>query len=140
MTQPVSIPCSESKLYYIISPYSYPEYAVRERRFKQMQRLVYKLEQKYAPNVFISPILIYHPMVEDMVDGDATPSAQDDYWYGCAINWLAASDRVLLHLTPGLETSVGCRKELVWCLGRRSVSLLYSDGGIVYDIIRPTTD
>jgi nucleoside 2-deoxyribosyltransferase len=89
---------------YLASPYSHPDSAVREQRYRAACRAAAALLLAGEP--VISPIAHSHPLVEHGLPADWT------FWQHYDRDLLARCDAVVVLTLDGWETSVGVREEI----------------------------
>ena len=89
---------------YLASPYSHPDAAVREQRYRAACRAAAALLRAGEPA--ISPIAHSHPLVELGLPADWT------FWQRFDRDLLARCDAVVVLTLDGWETSVGVREEV----------------------------
>jgi nucleoside 2-deoxyribosyltransferase len=91
-------------LIYLASPYSHPDPAVREERFRQACIATVKLMQ-LGLAVF-SPISHSHPLTEHGLPGDWS------FWQRCDRAFLERCDEVVVLMLDGWEASLGVAEEI----------------------------
>jgi hypothetical protein len=89
---------------YLVSPYSHPDAAVREHRFREACRAAAALLR--AGHAVISPIAHSHPLVEHGVPTDWS------FWEEQDRELLACCDEVVVLMLDGWDQSVGVREEI----------------------------
>jgi hypothetical protein len=89
---------------YLASPYSHPDPAVREQRFREACRAAAMLLR--AGHAVFSPIANTHPLVEYGLPTDWS------FWEWHDREHLARCDGVVVLLLDGWEESVGVRQEI----------------------------
>lgn len=88
---------------YLASPYSHPDYAVRERRYREAQHATIALMRD--GNVVYSPIVHSHPLSGIM------PPRDHAFWMRQCFPMLAHASELVILTIDGTEDSVGVRKE-----------------------------
>jgi len=92
---------------YLASPYSHPESAQRELRYKGVCQASLSLNAEGIPN--ISPIAHWHPVAEDQgLETDANT------WAEINKGWLARCSCLAILALPGWESSKGVLLETAW--------------------------
>jgi Domain of unknown function (DUF1937) len=89
---------------YLASPYSHPEQAIREQRFRDACHAAASL-MRLGQQVF-SPIAHGHPLTRHGIPGDWSFWERHAHWY------LERCDEVVVLTLDGWEQSVGVRAEL----------------------------
>lgn len=102
----------EPFLTYLACPYSHPNPAVREERYRAANEAAVALIRAFKWNVF-SPITHSHPMHELGLDGDWR------FWEHIDMEYLSVSRRLVVLTMPGWHASVGVRAEHHHALKRR---------------------
>jgi hypothetical protein len=91
--------------YYLASPYSHPDPALRAVRFHEAQLAAWKLMQ-FGVTVY-SPIAAWHPAVEKF----GAPTDADSWWQHNK-GFLFKSDGVIVLTLAGWKESIGVGQEL----------------------------
>lgn len=89
---------------YLASPYSHPDPAIRERRFRDACRAAVVLLR--AGNAVFSPIAHSHPLVEHGLPTEWS------FWERIDREHLGRCDEVVVLMLDGWEESVGVRGEI----------------------------
>jgi nucleoside 2-deoxyribosyltransferase len=89
---------------YLASPYSHPDPAVRERRFRMACQAVAALLR--SGQVAFSPVVHGHPLVEHGLPTDW------EFWQTCDRAFLEACDEVLVLMLDGWQESAGVWEEI----------------------------
>lgn len=96
---------AKRKLFYLASPYSHPEQAVRDERFKVVQKATIDLLLEH--NLFLfSPIAYNHPMVEFDLPTDW------NFWQEYDKAFVDHCDALVVLKIDGWEKSVGVAAEV----------------------------
>ncbi len=93
-----------SKLYYLASPYSHPDPAVRQERYDRVNELAAKLMQEHQLKL-IEPIVCGHAKVSLLPSTFA-------FWQDSCKRFIERSDGLIVYCLPGWETSVGVQAEI----------------------------
>ena len=91
-------------MFYLASPYSHPDVAVREQRFRDACRAAVRLIA--AGHVVFSPIVHGHPLVGHGLPGDWP------FWERIDRDHLERCDEVVVLMLDGWRESVGVAAEL----------------------------
>lgn len=89
---------------YLASPYSHPDAAVREQRFRSV--CCATAEMIRAGQLIFSPIVHSHPLV------DYGMPAEWDFWQKHDREYLSRCDELLVLMLPGWRESVGVQAEI----------------------------
>jgi hypothetical protein len=89
---------------YLASPYSHPDPAVREKRFRDACRAAVALMQ--TGHAVFSPIAHSHPLVEHGLPTDWS------FWERHDREHLARCDEVVVLMLDGWQESIGVREEI----------------------------
>jgi hypothetical protein len=92
---------------FIASPYTHPDYSVRQRRYKRVQEYTHRCMQ--LGEVVFSPIVYGHVFVQ--YDERAITS---DYWKDFNDHMLMASTSMRVYCLPGWDTSAGVDAEIAY--------------------------
>ena len=89
---------------YLASPYSHPDPAVREVRFRTARRVTAELV--HTGRCVLSPVVHGHPLVEFGLPTDWS------FWQRVDRAYLERCDEVLVHVQDGWELSAGVKAEI----------------------------
>lgn len=89
---------------YLASPYSHPDFAVRERRYREAQHAAVAIMRDGY--VVYSPIVHSHPLSEIM------PPRDHEFWMQQCLPLLAGASHLVVLTIDGWHESVGVRKEM----------------------------
>lgn len=117
--------------YYLASPYSHPDAAVRAARADALKPYLHGLARDGY--ICYAPILHWHPVAvaHDMPTGA-------DWWWHNNLQFMRASRGIIVAMIDGWRESKGLQKELDWadinCDSPTSYVRLTSDGSIRFVI------
>lgn len=89
---------------YLASPYSHPDFAVREARFRAACRAAAELMR--AGHVVLCPVAHSHPLTAFGLPTDWS------YWERCDREFLRRCDEVAVLMLDGWQASVGVQAEI----------------------------
>jgi nucleoside 2-deoxyribosyltransferase len=89
---------------YLASPYSHPDPAIREERFRAACRAAAALLR--SGRAVFSPIAHSHPLVEHGLPTDW------EFWQHCNVEHLQRCDEVMVLTLDGWQASVGVQAEI----------------------------
>lgn len=95
----------ESKLIYLASPYSHPDFTIRDSNYRMISKIAAKMVAKGG--VVFSPITYGHNLLEFR----QMPSDWE-FWFNFCVTFLMKCDKLVVCKMPGWENSVGVREEI----------------------------
>lgn len=98
-------------LWYVASPYSHPEAAVRAKRVLAVRKCVLKMINDFDRVVPFSPVLYTVDFLSDM---ERPPEG----WYRFDLAFLRKADRLVVLQLDGWETSMGIAIEIAFAESR----------------------
>ena len=95
----------KGQMVYIATPYSDPDKAVRERRFKNVTR--------YASELMDNGVLVYSPITHShpMTEFNALPGDWA-FWKDLDTKMIGCCDILTVYMQPGWESSSGVQAEI----------------------------
>lgn len=102
-------------LWYLGSPYSHSDPAMRERRFRAVARCAGKLYADYGVKTYC-PISHTHPVEVELMAMGAAPRGYE-FWLPWDFEFFPAMKGLIVCMLPGWEKSKGLKEEVPMMLG-----------------------